>query len=157
MSRIVHHRGPARVEANLTPMIDVTFLLIVFFVLVSRIVDVEHVDLELPRPDDPASAPLGDESRVVINIVPGASGTAEAYRLGSREFPPNEAGLEQLTARLAEALASSPSTQVNLRADQGTHYEWINPVIDAVPEAARASGRPNLTPRLNLVVVRERD
>ena len=48
-------RGPALrdrppVAANLTPMIDVTFLLIVFFVVVSQIVEVENVEMELPRP-----------------------------------------------------------------------------------------------------------
>ena len=44
-----------QVQANLTPMIDVTFLLIVFFVLVSQIVEVENVDLNLPAPREPAS------------------------------------------------------------------------------------------------------
>ena len=38
----------ARIEANLTPMIDVSFLLIVFFVLVSRISGGERTPMELP-------------------------------------------------------------------------------------------------------------
>ena len=36
-------RGPASIEANLTPMIDIVFLLVVFFVLVSQIVDLDTV------------------------------------------------------------------------------------------------------------------
>ena len=44
----VFKRGNAKIEANLTPMIDVTFLLIVFFVLVSQIVEVENVPMSLP-------------------------------------------------------------------------------------------------------------
>jgi biopolymer transport protein ExbD len=40
---LIYRRGPAQISANLTPMIDVTFLLIVFFVLVSQIVEVENV------------------------------------------------------------------------------------------------------------------
>ena len=36
------------INANMTPMIDVTFLLIVFFVAVSQIVDRDLVPLDLP-------------------------------------------------------------------------------------------------------------
>ena len=43
----VFKRGRAEVHANLTSLIDVTFLLIVFFVLVSQIVDAEN-DCQLP-------------------------------------------------------------------------------------------------------------
>ena len=53
MSRI-HKRGTAELHANLTPMIDVTFLLIVFFVLVSQIVEVENVELKLPELEETA-------------------------------------------------------------------------------------------------------
>ena len=63
----VYKRGLAKVEANLTPMIDMTFLLIVFFVLVSQVVDNESADLELPRLTDPASEPASEENRAVIN------------------------------------------------------------------------------------------
>ena len=37
-------------NANMTPMIDVTFLLIVFFVVVSQIVDRDVIPLDLPAP-----------------------------------------------------------------------------------------------------------
>ena len=68
MSALKHQRPP--IHANLTPMIDVTFLLIIFFVLVSQIVEVENVDLGLPSPEDPASQLAGEQQRVVINVVP---------------------------------------------------------------------------------------
>ena len=54
----IHKRGPAEIHANLTPMIDVTFLLIVFFVLVSQIVEVENVEIESARARvDPVTEP----------------------------------------------------------------------------------------------------
>ena len=40
---------PEPIAANLTPMIDVVFLLIVFFVPVSQIVEVEHPARAPPR------------------------------------------------------------------------------------------------------------
>ncbi len=52
----VFKRGNAEVRANLTPMIDVTFLLIVVFVLVSEIVEAESVEMKLPVPVEMSSA-----------------------------------------------------------------------------------------------------
>ncbi len=62
---------PEPIAANLTPMIDVTFLLIIFFVLVSQIVEVENADLDLPRPEQAASELPSEQSRVVINVPSG--------------------------------------------------------------------------------------
>ena len=91
MSKI-HRRGPAELHANLTPMIDVTFLLIVFFVLVSQIVEVESVPMSLPEPLEPLTERLGEEPRAMINVVPAAGGAAAAYRLGTRSFSPDRSG-----------------------------------------------------------------
>jgi len=153
MSKI-HTRGPAAIRANLTPMIDVTFLLIVFFVLVSQIVEVEHVDMRLPELVDPRTHLPGDETRAVINVVPGSGGHAESYRLGTHGYPANEAGAAQLEAALTGLLRSSPALRVNLRADQRTHFEAVEPVLRAVASAGRSlpGGK---TPPINLVVVRE--
>ena len=144
-----------QVHANLTPMIDVTFLLIVFFVLVSQIVEVENVDLDLPQPQETASELAGEESRVVINVLPGPSGKAAGYRMGGRRFAAGTQGLEGLTAALGARYSENPGLSVNLRADRTTHYVWIEPVFQAISAAARLSGRPEVTGRVNLVVTRE--
>jgi len=150
----IHERGPARIEANLTPMIDVTFLLIIFFVLVSQIVEVENVDLALPELIEPATDLPGDSARAVINVVPGPAGRAAEYRLGSRSFPVGDAGAKALADHLTTLLEASPGLHVNLRADRATHYEWVEPVLGAIASAGRrGSDRP--TARVNLVVVRE--
>lgn len=146
------------VHANLTPMIDVTFLLIVFFVLVSQIVEVEHVDLRLPTLVEPATAAPEDEQRLVINIVPGPAGRAAEYRMGTRAFSADTAGRAALRSALAEVLAGNPVLRINLRADRETRYEGVYPAIEALTQAARDAasvrGQP-VTPRLNLVVVTE--
>ena len=59
----------AVIEANLTPMIDVTFLLIVFFTLVSGIADNERVDMSLARVEAGATAQADEESRVMLNVI----------------------------------------------------------------------------------------
>ncbi len=143
------------VQANLTPMIDVIFLLIVFFVLVSQIVDIETADMTLPAPQDPASQLPGDEQRLVINVLPGPDGRAAGYRVGGRTLPPDPA---RLTAFVHDQYARTPRDEplraINLRADRSTRYESVHPALEAVREAARRAGRGR-PPRVNLVVVRE--
>ncbi len=149
-------RGPAVVEANLTPMIDVTFLLIVFFVLVSQIVELENVDLNLPTPTDPISEMAGDEQRAVVNVKPKpGGGDILEYRLGGKSYAADRDGLAAMTARLTSMYRSNPGMSVNLRADAGTHYRWVEPVMQAVSNAALLSERESGVARVNLVVVRE--
>ncbi len=145
----------SEVQANLTPMIDMTFLLIVFFVLVSQIVEVENVDLDLPAPREPVSVLPGEEARVVINVLPGAAGKASGYRMGGRMYAAGTHGIQALTERLAGRYRENPGLSVNLRADRATQYLWIEPVFQAVSAAARLSGRREVTGRVNLVVTRE--
>jgi biopolymer transport protein ExbD len=154
----VYKRGPARISANLTPMIDMTFLLIVFFVLVSNVSNVESQEVNLPRPDDPASEQPGEEFRAVVNVIPGEAGEVLGYKLGGRTYAAGREGIEPMAAHLAALYAANPGLSVNLRADRQTAYEWIEPVMQAVSRAARQAGDSRggaVTPRINLVVVRE--
>ncbi len=153
----IYKRGRAQLQANLTPMIDVTFLLIVFFVLVSQIVEVENVDLNPPELPEPASVRPGEEQRAVINVKPGIGGKAAEYRLGARSYPVTKAGVELLTEQLTSLFEQSPSLRINLRADQRTHYQFVQPVLHAVTTAAMRVDKMNITPRVNLVVVRSNE
>ena len=146
---------PEPIAANLTPMIDVTFLLIIFFVLVSQIVEVENADLDLPRPQDAASELPGEQPRVVINVLRGAGGDAVGYRLSNHRYMADTAGLEALARNLAAMYQQNPALGVNLRADRRTDYRWVEPVFQAVSAAARLSGRDDVKGRGNLVVVKE--
>lgn len=151
----IYKRGNAEIRANLTPMIDVTFLLIVFFVLVSQIVEVENVEMNLPEPIDPLTEPASDELRAVINIVPASAGGIESYRIGTRNFAPGREGLEAMTQHLQGLYEANPLIAVNLRADRRTHYQWIEPAMQAVSNAASRVKSVSVSPQINLVVIHE--
>jgi biopolymer transport protein ExbD len=152
---VAFKRGNAEVRANLTPMIDVTFLLIVFFVLVSEIVEAENVDMNLPEPIQPLTEPAGDEQRVVINIVPDLRGGAREYRVGARRFATDAEGREAMIEHLRQRYEANPALAVSLRADQQTHYQWVQPAMQAVVDAAGRVESVAVSPQLNLVVIND--
>ena len=149
----IHSRGPAHVEAQLTPLIDMAILLIVFFVLVGQVASAEFVELSLPRTASDAPGRPGDAQRLVVNVVPARDGGAAAYRLGRREFGPDAAGLAALSATLAEAIKAKPALEVNVRADRATAYSWVRPAMDAVADALALSGVDRSRVRVRLVVL----
>ncbi len=155
MSRI-HRRGTARIEADLTPMIDMTFLLVVFFVLVSQISEIESVEMELPKPVPSASAPPPEETRSVLNVLPDEDGAARGYRLNSTDFPLGADGIRGLRQELTRLYEVQPDLRINLRADRRTEQRFIDPVFDAINQASSASNRSEAA-RVNLVVVVDRE
>jgi len=155
MTRL-HERGPARIEANLTPMIDITFLLVVFFVVVSTISEVESVEMELPKPQPTASAPPPEQSRSVLNVLPDEEGEAIGYRLNTEEYPLGNAGILALQNALVPMLRNNPELRINLRADRRTSQRHIAPLLNAITDANTRAGRGRAA-RVNLVVVTRRN
>ena len=153
----VYKKGRADISANLTPLIDVVFLLIVFFVLVSQIVEVEHVDLDLPEPKNALTMKPTEEHRVVMNVMPDRSdrGAITGYKLGGREFDATTEGVTAMVDHLAALFQDDPDLNVNLRADRSTHYEWVEPAMHAISQAATKAGISDLLPRVNLMVIQE--
>ena len=155
MGGMVHRRGPARIAANLTPMIDMTFLLIVFFVLVSQITDQQRVEMDLPRPLDPATLRTGDEQRTIVNVVPMPGvddGSASMLRVAGLSFPPDPDGIAAFRAHLGRMYTETPGMRVDLRADRRVRYRFVAPVMRAITNAADDA---NVLPRVNLVVERD--
>ncbi|MFM1805023.1 MAG: hypothetical protein RL136_1902 [Planctomycetota bacterium] len=151
MARHRHRDEYEGISANLTPMIDIAFLLTVFFVLVSRISDAEQVELALPTVREGAAERAEDEARIVLNVLPGEHGAALGYAAGNARFDATPEGMEALARFLADGYRRNPRLAVQLRADRATHYAWVEPAMRAATTGARLAGGDAL-PRLDLVV-----
>jgi len=135
-------RGVSAINANMTPMIDVTFLLIVFFVVVSQIVDRDVVPMDLPTPNQAVSGISEEPDRIVVNLVPAEGGKIASIVVAGHVIGWDE--MDSLTAIVKSRIQSGDS-EVHLRADKETTYNYIHDAIEAI----RAVGT---TPRLQLVV-----
>lgn len=142
---------PVKTGANLTPMIDMTFLLVVFFILVSRITSVEQVPLQLPSPFDPASNPAPEAPRLVVNVPGDDYGEATGVVYDQQIYEIDENGMDLLAGAVAARLEAVPELQVNLRADRRVPYESVAPVMDALATAGARAGRVDGV-RVNLVI-----
>ncbi|MBC8310083.1 MAG: biopolymer transporter ExbD [Phycisphaerales bacterium] len=130
------------INANMTPMIDVTFLLIVFFVVVSQIVDRDAVPLDLPAPTQAASGIPDSAEHVTVNLVPIAGGEISGIVVGGHTVAVD--AMDELTSIVNTRLQGG-ATDVHLRADRATKYLYIHQAIEAI----RAVGT---SPRMQLVV-----
>ncbi|XAL98652.1 biopolymer transporter ExbD [Phycisphaeraceae bacterium D3-23] len=70
MASNVTKRGAVKPTLNITPLIDVVFLLIVFFLLVNNIVTDENPDMKLPEVEKPETIQVVSENRLIISLIP---------------------------------------------------------------------------------------
>jgi len=137
----------------MTPLIDVTFQLIIFFMLVSNIMTTEAMDMVIPDLTEPRTRELTESGRVVVNVAPHPDLITPTQRtrngglyfdrdtipviarVGIRDFVVGIDSLSDLRFELEQARADNPDVQVVLRADAGLAYEDIQPVMDAISAA----------------------
>ena len=112
---------------NMTPLIDVVFLLIIFFLLSSHLARQEtQLPLPLPAAASGQSEIAPDRPRVTINVL--ADGTLLVA--GRTVVAADLAGL--LRERLAQ---HGGALEVRIRSDRGAAYRFIEPVLLACARA----------------------
>lgn len=113
---------------NLTPMVDVVFLLIIFFMVGTQFAESEKYH-EINLPSATEARPLtGLPDEIVINI------TREGSILVGRE----PQSFEQLESTLQEAHDRYADQTVIVRGDQEAQYGTVMAVLDACKRAGLA-------------------
>jgi len=160
MAHLIGFRGgrsePAGgVSFNMTPLIDCTFLLIIFFILASQMGSDSLAQLELPRPhaSQAVSSDRRQTRRLIINVISAepSEGVFGGYRLGQASAYKVEGRLveigdvETLAAIIAarRAEAGEDELQVEIRADRRVQFGHVQPAMDAALEAGVS--RVNIT------------
>jgi len=117
-------------EINIAPLIDVVFLLIIFFMTVSHITRVEVQKVALPEATKGERPPEDRTGRVVINVQ--KDGT---IRAGGKEQ-----SVESLGAFVTEQVKGRPPSEVSvlIRADQD--LPW-----DVAAKVLHVCGRHNIS------------
>jgi biopolymer transport protein ExbD len=111
---------------NLTPMIDVLMLLIIFFMVGTKFIESEKtLELQLPKVSDKAQPLSNAPSKKVVSV----------YRDGSVSLDGKPIQLEQLTKRLAAARSQYKGLGVLVRGDATADFQMVASVLNACKQA----------------------
>ena len=130
------HDAQTEMEMNMTPMIDVTFLLIIFFMIITDLTQQDLEDLQLPMaktavPDQPDP----DEWRPIINIPQ----SGEMIFRKDKLYVPEEDDTTKIRAWLFDAAKQMekddefkdlPGEALLIRADEWTEFKYIQRVME---------------------------
>ena len=118
-------RSDERVDVNLTPLIDVVFLLLIFF-MVSTTFD-RHAKLKVELPEASARTEQQLEDPVVLSI--DAKGN---YFIDDRQVVNTQ--LETLKIALQKTIADKKDVSLVLRADAKTPHQSVVRAMDAASQ-----------------------
>ena len=116
------------ISINMTPMIDIVFLLIIFFMVGTKFTEISEserdIALTVPEVKNGQSLAKSPEKKI-INI----------YRDGSIALDTQKLTLEELENQLRDAKAQYPATGVVVRGDSESLYQHVAQVIAACRDA----------------------
>ena len=149
----IHKRGPVSPTMNMTSMIDVIFLLIVFFMLVNTIITEQAVPMHVPDLEDSQTRELDSEHRITVNIVPvdWQRGQRDQdwldwdphpnyVRIGLADYPMDDLNamvedLKTWSDGLRKGNTTQKEPEVLLRADGCLDYASVQQVLATITKA----------------------
>lgn len=121
MKIAIEQEGDAQFE--MAPMIDMVFLLLVFFMCASHMSVVQSVPMEIPTATK-AVVPEERPDRFIVNIT--ADGTVYSGE--------TVVTIEELKNIAKADLQYAPNLKVYIRADQKTHHKHVRKVMNSLAE-----------------------
>ncbi|MFL2711436.1 MAG: biopolymer transporter ExbD [SAR86 cluster bacterium] len=111
------------ISIEITPLIDIVFLLVIFFVVTSKIETNQYLTLDLPKSESFASA-LSNNSQNIILLESGV------LIINNQEFSMTE--IDKLMAGVAATF--SRSEVVILSIESKAYHEWVITLMDGLQQ-----------------------
>ena len=115
-------QGLEEVNVNLTPLIDVVFLLLIFFMVSTTFTKETHLSIDLPEAHGQANADTGEQIEILIN-------EAGDYTINSRALV--DTRLATLKAAIRQVSAGDTSLPLVITADAQTPHQAVVRAMDA--------------------------
>ncbi len=117
-----HVRASEGADVNITPLLDVVFIMLIFFIVTTSFVTVKAIDLNQPSSKPTDKPPTG----IVVTITSG-----DEILINGRTIDPR-----QVAANVQAQLAKTPTESLIIVADRASSTQAFVTVADA----ARATG-----------------
>ena len=115
-------------EVNLTPMLDVVFIMLIFFIVTASFVKESGIDVNRP---DAATAEKKERGNILIAITDTGQ-----FWVDKRQVDPRA-----LRANIERLYAENPQGAVVIQADEDSRNKWLVQAMDA----ARLAGVKNVS------------
>jgi biopolymer transport protein ExbD len=135
----VRHKGSgSKIEQQMTPMIDVVFQLLIFFMLTLKIIEPEG-DFNVNMPIGAPSTAQQDEPKlpdIKVRLKAATDGRLASLELGSRNLGNDSRAFERLNGEILKLIGrpGNPLTkdmEVEIDADYNLNYEYVISCVGA--------------------------
>ena len=122
--KLSRHKPPSSLAFNMTPMIDIVFLLIIFFMTVSQIT--RNVDFPLPLP----RVTEGDQTSITASITINLDQTGTII-IGGQEFTLANT-LASIEKQLGKADNNPDRIKIQIRCDRNCECRHVSQLLESL-------------------------
>ncbi|MEE4202719.1 MAG: biopolymer transporter ExbD [Halieaceae bacterium] len=123
MRKLAKQQEEEGAEIDLTPMLDVVFIMLIFFIVVASFI--KEAGIEVNRPDDNQQSDPNDSVSIVVEIAADNQIWMENRRVDVRA----------VRANIQRLLAEDPEAPVTVKVERGAKAGVVVDVADAAREA----------------------
>jgi len=116
------HKKPEELDVNVTPLIDVVFLLLIFFMVSTTFDRQSELNIELPE----ASGEISESEKTEIEIFIGSKGK---FTINGNEIINTQ--IDTLLRALREAAGNDKDPRVIISADKNATHQSVMTAMDA--------------------------
>jgi biopolymer transport protein ExbD len=123
MRKIAKQQEDEGAEIDLTPMLDVVFIMLIFFIVVASFI--KEAGIEVNRPDDNQQSDPNDAVSIVIEVAADNQIWMENRRVDVRA----------VRANIQRVLAEDPEAPLTIKVEKGAKTGVVVDIADAAREA----------------------
>jgi biopolymer transport protein ExbD len=134
---------PNRVELNMTPMIDVVFQLLAFFMFTLKFAEVEgDFNIKMPSPAKSMSQTLDSPPSLKVRLTANTDGALSQIVYNDRPLPNFAALRSQIVSFVGNDQALKQNAEVEIDSDYNLHYKYVMDAITHVSGYVASDGQP---------------
>ena len=127
MRKIAKQQYQGSAEIDLTPMLDVVFIMLIFFIVVASFI--KEAGVEVNRPDDNQPDNPEDSTSILVEVASDNQIWMENRRVDIRA----------VRANIQRLLAEDPEAPVTIKVEKGAEAGIVVDVADAARESGVAA------------------
>jgi biopolymer transport protein ExbD len=127
------------IAIDMTPMVDVAFLLLIFFMTTTQFQPPERDRIDLPKSSSEAKSPESDVITIAVTKLPKVTVIYKQHTADGAQEVRIELNAATLTTDLGPALqrarSASPQARVVVKMDKGAHYGIVADMVAGLQQA----------------------